>query len=879
MDAADWERAKEIFEALLEMNPAERAAFLDRACDGVPELRKEVESMLDVYDQADSFFETPAVEDALKIVQDRQQQDASGRRIGSYRVISEIGRGGMGTVYLATRADDEYKKQVAIKLVRSGASDKSITNRFLAERQILANLDHPNIARLLDGGTTDDGLPYLVMEYIEGLPIDQYCDQHKLSTAARLELFRTVLGAVQYAHNNLVIHRDIKPGNIMVTDEGVPKLLDFGIAKILAEGDDSAITGQTQTGLRLMTPDYASPEQVKGLAMTTATDIYSLGVVLYRLLTGHQPYRFKVSLPQEIERVICEQEPERPSIAVNRVEAITTSEHETVLITPEGVGEARNIQPDRLRRLLGGDLDNIILMAMRKEPQRRYASAEQLSEDIRRYLEGLPVLAHKDSLGYRASKFVRRHKFGVAAAALIALTLLAGIIVTTREARIAKIQSDRAEKRFNDVRKLANSFMFEIHDSVKNLAGSTPTRKLLVTRALEYLDSLATESADDPSLRRELATAYEKVGDIQGNPYSANLGDIDGALASYRKAVAIRESLKGGGSQLELQKELGVSYRSLGDILDQKGDLTDSIANYRKSLSIFEKLSASFPDDEGAQDELARAYETLGDGLGRNGNLTEAMPLYKQAMAIRESLSAKFPANNRYKRGLAILLMKSGDQWKTEPAEAVASLRKSVSILQSLAQADPLNASAQRDASMALNRLCEVSGNIGDYRTAVEVGRQSLEIRKGLAERDPENIQARFDLAAVEANLAEALARSGDPRGGVELSNESVSLMSDLVQKDPANMMLVRNLGLATSTLALANSLGAKSPGPSTEARRAFLRAAIAAYTRAREIFLDLQRQGALRSEDQNMAGDLAKDIKDCESEQSKLGRTSHPEG
>ncbi len=339
----------------------------------------------------------------------------------------------MGAVYLATRADDEYRKQVAVKVVKRGMDTDAILRRFRNERQILANLDHPHIAKLLDGGTTEDGLSYFVMDYVEGLPIDVYCDARRLPIIERLKLFRTACSAVHYAHQHHVVHRDLKPSNILVTAEGVPKLLDFGIAKLL-DPEVSARTIKPTAGLRPMTPDYASPEQVRGEAITPASDVYSLGVMLYELLTGHRPYHVQSATPQEAERVICEQEPEKPSVVVGRCSAglqpgSAALKGGATDGTPESVTETRGESPEKLRRQLRGDLDNIVLMALRKEPERRYASIEQFSEDIRRYLQGRPVRSRPDTLAYRSGKFIRRNRTGVLASVLTAAIFLVLIVI------------------------------------------------------------------------------------------------------------------------------------------------------------------------------------------------------------------------------------------------------------------------------------------------------------------------------------------------------------------------------------------------------------------------------------------------------------------
>lgn len=360
---------------------------------------------------------------------------------------------------------------------------------------ILASLKHPNIAHLIDGGTTNDGLPYFVMEYVEGVSIIEYAKSENLDLNERLDLFREVCAAVSFAHQNLVIHRDLKPSNILITNDGKVKLLDFGIAKLLKSEE----INQTATQMHIFTPEYASPEQVQGEKLTTATDIYSLGVILYELLTENRPYNTESKNISEIIKTVCETEPVRPSLAVIK----NTNQ------TDYPKSKIKN------QKSLRGDLDNIILKALRKEPERRYSSVEQLSEDIRRHQIGLPVSASADTFSYRFGKFINRNRIGVAAAALILITLLGGLFATL-------YQRNKAQRRFNDVRQIANSFLFEFHDAIETLPGSTPARELVVKRALEYLDQLAAESEGDITLQRELGTAYAKIGLIHGNSYHSN---------------------------------------------------------------------------------------------------------------------------------------------------------------------------------------------------------------------------------------------------------------------------------------------------------------------------------------------------------------------
>jgi serine/threonine protein kinase len=358
-----------------------------------------------------------------------------GRRLSGYTLIHEIGRGGMGSVYLAERSDGAFRKQVAIKLVQPGRSGPAFIARFQQEREILASLDHPNIARLLDAGATEEGLPYLVMELVEGQPIQQWCDERKLDISERIALIRTVCGAVRHAHQHLVVHRDLKPGNILVTADGTVKLLDFGIAKLL-EDKPTAELPATETLAQMMTPDYASPEQVRGGGITTLTDVYSLGVICYELFTGHRPYRLSSAALHEMARVISEVEPLRPSAVVDTTESRVGGQTEEASITPETVSQVREGDPGRLRNRLKGDLDCIVLTALQKEPARRYSSVEALDEDFRRHLEHRPVAAKPDDPWYRASRFIRRHTTGVMAVALIVISLLAGMVALVWQTRI-----------------------------------------------------------------------------------------------------------------------------------------------------------------------------------------------------------------------------------------------------------------------------------------------------------------------------------------------------------------------------------------------------------------------------------------------------------
>ncbi len=431
----DWNRVKELFWAALERNPGEREAFLRHACGSDQVLKEEVESLLAAEERPASVLRGPppflgSPQTPFPV--------GTGQRLGAYEVIREIGHGGMATVYLAIRADGQYRKRVAIKLVREHSEAEEILRRFRTERQTLAGLDHPNIVRLLDGGSTEGGLPYLVMDYVEGLPIDQYSDSHKLTITQRLQLFRTICAPVQYAHEKLVIHRDLKPGNILVDPAGSPKLLDFGIAKVLNPELSADTLLVTRADAHPMTPHYASPEQVMGGPITLATDIYSLGVVLFELLTGHHPYPLTIRTSQQLLHAICASEPHRPSRVVTQPREVITSDGSIERISPEVVSATREGTPKQLHRRLEGDLDHIALKALRKEPEQRYRSVAEFADDIGRHLDGLPVRARRGTLRYRAGKLVRRRRSEVAAGVSVLLAMIGGAIAVHRSAVVER---------------------------------------------------------------------------------------------------------------------------------------------------------------------------------------------------------------------------------------------------------------------------------------------------------------------------------------------------------------------------------------------------------------------------------------------------------
>ncbi len=613
MDSERWKRTEEMFAAVLEQEPERRAGFLEAACADDKTLRAEVESLLAAHARAANFIEAPASAFASGLLPENPAATHEGKRCGPYRLIREIGRGGMGEVYLAARDDDQYQKQVAIKLVRRGMDTDTIILRFLNERQILAGLDHPNIARLLDGGTTGEGLPWLAMEYIEGEPIDVCCDRNQLSIADRLKLFRTVCAAVHYAHQNLVIHRDLKPSNILVTADGTPKLLDFGIAKILAPDFHNQTTAQEATAMRLMTPSYASPEQIKGATITTSSDVYSLGVILYELLSGHRPYHITGRSPHEIERIVCEEEPTRPSLAVTRPETSPDGDVRAT-ITPEQVGHARNDQPKLLRRQLAGDLDNIVLTALRKEPQRRYASVEQFSEDIQRHLDGMPVMASRDTFAYRSAKFMRRNKAPVAVAALVAFLLVSATVVAVWQAGIARAR-ERDAKEQTAIAWQERDRAGRIDDILRYL-GYSKDPDVNFDDAIRYAEKQIENFKDQPEIRGE---------------WHWTLGGILQKLRKYDSAELHFRAILGPHCQIQGRRHPRAiqSIYNLGMIEGIRGNLEGAVTLMRRSV---EMMRLYDPQNEA----LPWMTSDLSQELGRLGKFSEAETLILEA---RETFS------------------------------------------------------------------------------------------------------------------------------------------------------------------------------------------------------------------------------------------------
>ena len=851
-----WQQVSEALDKLLHFSTTQRLDYLAEVARGDPELHRELESLLASHEEVGAeFLNTPASPTAPGEVEADPQHTLLGRRLGAYEIVELIGIGGMGKVYRAFRADDQYRKQVALKVVRGGQDSGFVISRFKNERQILASLDHPNIARLLDGGTTEEGVPYFVMELIEGKTIDRYCNDNNLATAERLKLFLQVCSAVQLAHQRLIVHRDLKPGNILVTSDGVPRLLDFGIAKLLdpdtGEGSEPTLT---LTQFRAFTPGYASPEQVKGEPITTASDVYSLGVVLYELLTGCSPYGRSSRTPHEISRAVCDLEPVKPSTAIRRRSASPRRGE-----PPVAGGES-----NKLSRRLKGDLDNIILMALRKEPQRRYSSVEQFAQDIRRHLENLPVIARQDTAGYRASKFIARHKIGVATTAAFAIILLTALLVTVREARIAREQRARAERRFNDVRKLANSLMFEVHDSIKDLPGATPARKLLVSRALEYLDSLSQEANGDPSLQRELAAAYDRVGDVLGYSGAANLGDYAGAAQSYAKALGIRESLAAANPiDLAVQTELADEYFRVAGVLQNTGDFAGSLKTLQQAGPFMQRIAAG-RNDQKLQERIAGLYYYTGTALEKSRDFPGALQSYRTAALIQEPIAVD-PGANAFSRahlvadydGMAKMLTETGHLDESIPIAV-----KALDIMKQLSEANPTNATFREWLAEAYDISADLQVQKGNLEPALDFDRRAQGIFKELHDADPSNELAVENLAFNYLSVGEILVRQSRIAQGLQNIRAALAMVQGIGV--PKNLWHSTLLSQSYSDLGMAYAALAEHAITRDERTRDW-REARSWYQKALDVWGEKAKLGTVDAMGRNQSAAISQQLAKCE--------------
>lgn len=792
MTPTRWRQVKDVLNTCLEQEDPHQTGLLVELCGDDTELLAEVERLLAVAGQDEEFLETPA-----------QLPDVEGR-VGPYRILSKIGEGGMGIVYRAVREDEQFRMSVALKVLRPGLAHDSLVRRFRRERQILARLSHPNVARLLDVGVTLDGRPYFAMELVEGHPLDQWARTATL--AQKLRVFDELCSAVSAAHHNLIVHGDLKPSNVLIGNDGKPKLLDFGISRLL----DGETMDSTTMAFRALTPAYASPEQLRGEPISTWSDVYSLGLILYEMLAGKRPYTFSSKTPTAVLAEIQQHPPAKPSEAAGN-------------------------------RALAGDLDNIVLKAIHAEPERRYRSVDQFAADLHRFEQGLPVHARPDTLGYRTAKFVRRNRLAVAAFAGILLALMAGMASTSWQARIARAERARAERRFQDVRRMANIMMFQMDDALASMPGGIEVRKSMVWHSLAYLDGLAKESGGDVDLQRELAAAYEKMGDVMGRPMTANLGDTAGALASYRKALAIREAVTARlPEDVSAARQLAVIYQRMSSILKVTGDHRQALTMDRKAIAIRSSLLRRDPKDRQLQRELASSYTSLGGTLSQLGEFQAVLETRREALNQWERLAAREDATIEECRGFALAHARLGNilLYLEQQQEAMPHFAKALEIDRLLAKSHPQNTQLQAAVAQSTVAYGLALFKTGNASEALAYYRQAVPVYESLTAADPSDARTRGMLATAHLRIAQALLRSGAAAKALAEAQLSLDMRVDLAR---ANSLSAGARGeVAESRDALGDILVAL--GRRTEARQM--------YEQARLLLVGIRDKGQANAAD-----------------------------
>jgi len=750
MTSGRWQRAKELLDRVLDLPVQDRDRFLDAECSEDPSLADEVRQLLAATERSEDHLETPVFTDAGSARSEADDLEGlSGSVVGSYRLTDLLGAGGMGVVYRAERIG-EVGGEVAVKLIKFGMDSAQVAARFQQERRILARLTHPNIAHFIDGGVTPSGRPYFVMELVSGEPITDFCAQHSLSVEARVRVFLQVLDAIAFAHRHLIVHRDVKPSNILVGEEGRVKLLDFGVAKLLSN-DESTDATLTRVGGRILTPSYSSPEQIRGEPVTTAADIYSLGVILYESLTGQKPFELDTAHLAEVQRVVSFDEPTRPS------EAVT--------------GDRTVGVPSRLlSRKISGDLDAIVLKALRKAPDRRYASAQEMKEDLQRFLDREPVLARRGTLWYRTGKFLSRHRTASVAGAVLGIaTLVGGVTVAGQRSEVAR-QRAMAEQRVADVRQMINSLVFEVHDEVAALPGSTGARKLILDRAYEGLEALEAELPDEPHLLMQLAETYRRLGDVLGRPMGPNLGDLGGARRAFEQGIELAErAIAAAPGDVALTRNLGLLHERYASVLAFTGEVEEGFEQSEKALAIYEVIADSFPEDPWHQLTAAIGLINRSDYAGHPffpnvGQPEQAETGYREVQRALEQpplADDQSPRVRRYRglvqERLARMLREKGDL-----EGALAGFRASLAVRERMYAESPTQDDVHRDVGVANQNVCNVLSMMGNHDEAEVACQKAFDVYNERAQADSLNSQNLLDLAEMHRSWEEFHQREGD---------------------------------------------------------------------------------------------------------------------
>lgn len=805
MTSEEFQRLRKTFEQLLAAPQQERTAILRELSGSEPVLASELQRMLAAHSKPDSLMDQPAVNSVHAAP--AQPATRTESRVGPYILEKELGRGGMGVVYQATRVDGTFQRRVAIKILRRDRNGDVFLDRFQRERQILAQLNHPHIAAILDGGATSEDEPYFVMEYVDGVPITTYCDSHGLSVDRKLDLFLQICDAVQYAHRSLTIHRDLKPGNILVTEAGAVKLLDFGIAKLIdAEApfpDEAALTAA------ILTPQYTSPEQIRREPVTTSADVFALGILLYEITTGEHPFRRKDTLPHEVMRAICEDDPPAPSTVAPR-----DSKH------------------------LRGELDAIVLTALRKQAAWRYPSVEQLADDVGRYRRGWPVLAKGNSASYRLRKFARRQWLPLTAATLLMFLLIAGIVSTKREARIAddarqtaehlraqaeqeratadrerisaeqagriaaeqrslaetrtkevEIERQRERERYGEVRALASSVLFDLYDGIRDLAGSTTARRLVVAKARQQLELLSADSRNDIGVQRDLAAAYERMGELRVDPHRPNKKDAAAALDAYTHAIELRKAI---ASRVEAvpadRRDLALSMAKLGDGQYYAADVKQALVSYQEAWELAQSLLRADPGDASLRRAVAQVGERRCFGVLASGNTGGAIESCREAVATSSILAREMPDDVEVQR---IIASNEGSyanalRLSRKPQDAAVEARQALEALHRLETLAPNNAEYRRLASSAESILASSLAAAGDSEGSTDAFRRAVESMEVAIEIDPSDLGSPLRLAVTLLDFSRKMAAGDDKAGAHDAAREAMQLLAKTAEKPEA---------------------------------------------------------------------------------------------
>ncbi len=797
-----WRKLKDIFNEAVEFAPESRAAYLAALRLDEETLYRELAELIDIDREAEDFLGEP-----ISLESDSFSPSSFvGETVGHYKIAREIERGGMGAVFEAVRFDGEFEQRVAVKLVNRNFFSDELVKRFKKERQILAKLEHPNIVRLLDGGFTRDKTPYYVMEFIEGTPINVYCRENELDTEQRLNLFLQVCEAVAYAHRQLIVHRDLKPSNILVTKNEQAKLLDFGIAKIL-EADTDA---QTQTQNAPLTPAYSSPEQIKGETITTASDVFSLGAILYELLTEKSPYEIYGVGRMEILRGICENEPKPPSMSVSSKFKVQSSKSDSETVENDNQQIANIEQTTNPKskiqnpKSLRGDLDNIVLKALRKEKERRYASVEQFADDIKNYLNGLPVKAHPQSFEYRAAKFIKRNRLAVSLAAIAVVLIVGGVVAAVWQSFEARRHQQIAEQRFDQVRKIANSLIFDYHDEISKLEGTTKLREKLVVDAVNYLNAVSQEAGDNVELLKETAMAYRKIGDAQGRPYDANLGKLDEALISYQKSANLLEkAVSLAPADTALKDELLKSYDALAQAVSRSGDKPAAARIIEKAIALGEQIPAAEKSFEQTL-FLLQMRVTLGD-VGENTPkklevyqlaLTDAKALYPSHEDDAALLRLLMKLNQR--TGSALLWFGENEERKGngETAhdyyrQALEHHRQALEYIKVFVSLNPHERTNRQRMYVGYSNVAEALIKVRDYDEALKNLEIAFDMNRASRKTDPNDREPMLEEVVLINNKQEILAAQGKPDEAFKEIDRGIDLAEEYYRLEPSNIEAV----------------------------------------------------------------------------------------